>query len=170
MSPREHKGVVHMQPPLDQRSTAMRPSTHSHSILHFSQKEELTDCSKSRDRIWGETRTDSIANRSRLRAETGALVQLRQRDAKSLLRDRNKIELILDAKRSQLKKMQQLSRLRFINKFISHAYLDELAADIAWHEALFEKATSELQKSNAMDQVNVKATSAFPPATTGTSN
>jgi hypothetical protein len=169
MSQKKHKGVVLMQPPLEQRSGAIGPPTHSHSILEFTQR-ELTDTTKSRDHIYRTPETDSMATRGRLRAETGALVQVRQRDPQSLLRDRNKIELILDAKRSQLKKMQQLSRLRFINKFISHAYLDELAADIAWHEALLERATSDLQQSNAMDQVNVKATSSFSPATTGTSN
>ncbi len=112
-----------------------------------------------------------MKTRVRLRAETGALAQVRQHDSQALLRERNKIELILDAKRSQLKKMQQLSRLKFINKLISPAYLDELAAEIVWQEALLEKAVSELQPSNAIgDQVNLKNTSPFPPTTTGTGN
>jgi len=112
-----------------------------------------------------------MKTRVRLRAETGALAQVRQHDSRALLCERNKIELILDAKRSQLKKMQQLSRLRFINKLISPAYLDELADEIVWQEALLEKAVSELQQSNAVDdQINVKTASPFAPATTGTSN
>jgi hypothetical protein len=171
MSSREHKGMVHMQPSLDQSSSAMRHPTPSHSILHFGQKEASTNCSKSQDRTCDKPGTGSMKTRVRLRAETGALAQVRQHDSRALLCERNKIELILDAKRSQLKKMQQLSRLRFINKLISPAYLDELADEIVWQEALLEKAVSELQQSNAVDdQINVKTASPFPPATTGTSN
>ena len=111
-----------------------------------------------------------MKTRVRLRAEAGALSQVRQRDSQALLRDRNKIELILDAKRSQLIKMQQLSKLSFINKLISPAYLDELAAEIVWQEALLEKADSQLQQSHVTNQVNVTTTSSLPPATTGTGN
>jgi len=50
--------------------------------------------------------------------------------ARSVSRRREKKEMILDARRAQLNKMEQLSRARFIRIFISQAYLDELAVEI----------------------------------------
>jgi hypothetical protein len=161
------RGLVPMQPRLDQRLRAIRPPTHDFSIPDSNKS---TDDTKSTDSICYTPGADSMRTRVRLRAESGALPLDRRREPQNLLRELNKIELILNAKRSQLKKMQQLSRLKLINKLISHAYLDEVAADIVWHEALLEKTASELQRSNTQDQLSLSAPSSSPPATTGTSN
>jgi len=161
------RGLVLMQPRLDQRLRAIRPSTHDLSV---SDSNNSTDNTESGDSICYAPGTDSMRTRVRLRAESGALPLDRRREPQNLLRELNKVKLILNAKRSQLKKMQQLSKLKFINKLISHAYLDEVAADIVWHEALLEKTASELWRVNTLDPLSLSAPSSSPPATTGTSN
>lgn len=54
------------------------------------------------------------------------------------------MKLVLDAKRSQHRKMDQWSHLRFLGKLISRVYLDELASDIASLEAAVAIAEHEL--------------------------
>jgi hypothetical protein len=163
----KQRGLVLMQRRLDQRLCAIRPPTHDFSVPDSNKS---TDDTKLRDSICHRPGTDSMRAQVRLRAESGALPLDRRREPQNLLRELKKIELILDAKRSQLKKMQQLSKLKFINKLISHAYLDEVAADIVWHEALLEKTASELWRVNTLDPLSLSAPSSSPPATTGTSN
>jgi len=147
----------------------MQPPTDSFSTLDSNRK-ELPDLAEPRFGTSRVSETGSTRSHVKLRAEVGTLVQAQRCEPQDLVRKLNKTRLILDAKRSQLKKMQQLSRLRFINKLISRAYLDEVASDIAWYEAIFEKTTRELRGPNETDRQSLNTASPFPPVTTGTRN
>jgi hypothetical protein len=52
------------------------------------------------------------------------------------LPDRERLEMVLDAKRAQLAKMQQLSQVRFLKLFISRSYLDELGHEVRAYELM----------------------------------
>jgi len=57
--------------------------------------------------------------------------------ARPVSHQRERREMILDAKRAQLRKMEQLSRTRFIRSFISQVYLDDLAEEIQLYEKTY---------------------------------
>src|SRR5580698_51186 len=111
---------------LDQRSTETH---HRLAITHLLQKRsfgvlQMQGC--------GSTARDVPTRmKPRLRAETVEVTGAGRREPQDVVRELTRMELILDAKRSQIKKMRQLSKLRFIGKFISKDYLDEVSADIA---------------------------------------
>jgi hypothetical protein len=71
--------------------------------------------------------------------------------ARSVSRQHERQEMILDAKRAQFRKMQQLSHTRFIRFFISRAYLDELAQEIQ----LYEKTYFNWQHSSPVNPASV---------------
>lgn len=55
-----------------------------------------------------------------------------------------KMKRVLEAKRSQHRKMEQWSHLRFVRRLISRAYLDELASEISRLEAVTAKREQEM--------------------------
>ena len=55
-----------------------------------------------------------------------------------------KMEWVLEAKRSQHRKMEQWSHVRFVRRLISRAYLDELACEISLLEAVAAKRAQEM--------------------------
>jgi hypothetical protein len=96
----------------------------------------------------------SVLTKPRLRAETGGKALAAKREPQDIIRALKRMELILDAKRSQFRKMQQLSKRRFIGKLISEDYLDELSADIAWSESVAELLANELKQPKTADPVS----------------
>jgi hypothetical protein len=60
---------------------------------------------------------------------------------------RERTEMLLDVKRAQLNKMEQLSHVRFIRHFISQAYLEDLAKEIRG----YEQTLADWQEHSAMN-------------------
>jgi hypothetical protein len=110
------------------------------------------------NRAGHESTANSMKSRIRLKAADGGLAKASEQDACSLALELNKAQLILDAKRSQLRKMRQLSKLRFISRLISLQYLDEVADEIVWYEAMVEKIAHNLNPVHATAELNHNAT------------
>ena len=88
--------------------------------------------------------TYPAAWRGRPWSQKGANLEGRGREPQQLRRELGKMKLVLEAKRSQHRKMEQWSQSWFLSRLISRVYLDELGSDIAWLEAVVANNAHEL--------------------------
>ncbi len=88
--------------------------------------------------------TYSAAWRGRPWAQNGSKLDGGGRDPEQLRGELEKMKLVLEAKRSQHRKMEHWSRVWYLRRLISRVYLEELASDIAWLEAVVANASPEL--------------------------
>jgi hypothetical protein len=95
--------------------------------------------------------------RGRLRVQDGSKQDDGLTDPHKLHFELKKMKLVLDAKRSQHRKMDQWLHTRFVGKLISRVYLDELASDVAWLEASVNRAAQELDLTQHVNPVTPEA-------------
>jgi len=93
-----------------------------------------------------------IKAQSKRRLEAISLLERSPQDPAAIALFLRRTTMALDAKRSQLRTMQRIANVRIVGKLISPAYLDEVASEILWYEAVIRKLSAKSQDITAANQ------------------